>query len=113
MWLGDRSRQRRLANASLLILMGKKRAECFKKKFFHASMKKSGVRLIARGKAWYNSEFVADHYKAHDEVDLGGSDPVSSFGRQNRTNIRVAPAQIEFFVRGPFFRASRRTPFFD
>jgi len=34
--------------------------------------------------------------------DLGGSDPVSTFGRQNRTNTRVAPAQIEVFVRGLF-----------
>jgi hypothetical protein len=38
--------------------------------------------------------------------DLGGSDPVSTFGRQNRTNTRVAPAQIEVFVRGLF--ADRR-----
>ena len=34
--------------------------------------------------------------------DLGGSDPVSSFGRQNRTNTRVAPAQIEVFGCGLF-----------
>jgi len=34
--------------------------------------------------------------------NLGGSDPVSRFGRQNRTNTRVAPAQIEVFVRGLF-----------
>jgi hypothetical protein len=34
--------------------------------------------------------------------DLGGSDPVSRFGRQNRTNTGVAPAQIEVFVRGLF-----------
>jgi hypothetical protein len=34
--------------------------------------------------------------------DLGGSDPVSTFGRQNRTNTRVAPAQIEVFVCGLF-----------
>jgi len=27
---------------------------------------------------------------------------VSTFGRQNRTNTRVAPAQIEVFVRGLF-----------
>jgi len=27
---------------------------------------------------------------------------VSTFGRQNRTNTRVAPAQIEVFVRGHF-----------
>src|SRR3989442_1974575 len=33
---------------------------------------------------------------------MGGSDPVSTFGRQNRTNTRVAPAQIEVFVRGHF-----------
>gem|GEM_PF-4726043 len=34
--------------------------------------------------------------------NLGGSDPVSTFGRQNRTNTGVAPAQIEVFVRGLF-----------
>jgi hypothetical protein len=34
--------------------------------------------------------------------DLGGSDPVSTLGRQNRTNIRVAPAQIEVFACGLF-----------
>jgi len=34
--------------------------------------------------------------------DLGGSDPVSTFGRQNRTNTRVAPAQIEVFACGLF-----------
>src|ERR1700735_489419 len=31
-----------------------------------------------------------------------GSDPVSTFGRQNRTNTGVAPAQIEVFVHGLF-----------
>ncbi len=39
--------------------------------------------------------------------NLGGSDPVSTFGRQNRTNTGVAPAQIEVFVRvneTPVFR---------
>jgi hypothetical protein len=35
-------------------------------------------------------------------TNLGGSDPVSSFGRQNRTNARVAPAQIEVFACGLF-----------
>jgi hypothetical protein len=39
---------------------------------------------------------------AHSRNNLGGSDPVSTFGRQNRTNTRVAPAQIEVFVRGLF-----------
>ena len=34
--------------------------------------------------------------------DLGGSDPVSTFGRQNRTNTGVAPAQIEVFACGLF-----------
>jgi len=34
--------------------------------------------------------------------NLGGSDPVGTFGRQNRTNTGVAPAQIEVFVRGLF-----------
>ena len=34
--------------------------------------------------------------------NLGGSDPVSTFGRQNRTNTGVAPAQIKVFVRGLF-----------
>lgn len=34
--------------------------------------------------------------------DLGGSDPVSTFGRQNRTSTRVAPAQIEVFACGLF-----------
>jgi len=39
---------------------------------------------------------------AHSKRNLGGSDPVSTFGRQNRTNTGVAPAQIEVFVRGLF-----------
>ncbi len=34
--------------------------------------------------------------------DLGGSDPVSTFGRQNRTDTGVAPAQIEVFACGLF-----------
>src|SRR5579871_2680705 len=38
----------------------------------------------------------------HSGKKLGGSDPVSTFGRQNRTNTGVAPAQIEVFVRGLF-----------
>jgi len=39
---------------------------------------------------------------AHSKRNLGGSDPVSTFRRQNRTNTRVAPAQIKLFVRGLF-----------
>jgi hypothetical protein len=39
---------------------------------------------------------------AHSKRNLGGSDPVSTFGRQNRTNTGVAPAQINLFVRGLF-----------
>jgi hypothetical protein len=39
---------------------------------------------------------------AHARKDLGGSDPVSTFGRQNRTNTGVAPAQIEVFACGLF-----------
>jgi hypothetical protein len=41
-------------------------------------------------------------HPAHAKRNLGGSDPVSRFGRQNRTNTGVAPAQIEVFVRGLF-----------
>ena len=39
---------------------------------------------------------------AHAKTNLGGSDPLSTFGRQNRTNTGVAPAQIDLFVRGLF-----------
>jgi hypothetical protein len=41
-------------------------------------------------------------HPAHAKRNLGGSDPVRPFGRQNRTNTGVAPAQIEVFVRGLF-----------
>src|SRR6516162_7089088 len=44
----------------------------------------------------------ADETPAHAKRNLDGSDPVSTFGRRNRTNTRVAPAQIEVFVRGLF-----------
>jgi hypothetical protein len=36
------------------------------------------------------------------DAELGGSDSLGTFGRQNRTNTRVTPAQIEVFVRGLF-----------
>jgi len=39
---------------------------------------------------------------AHSKRNLGGSDPVSTFGRQKPHKHRVAPAQIEVFVRGLF-----------
>jgi hypothetical protein len=47
------------------------------------------------------SEMRTKHL-ARSRKNLGGSDPVSTFGRQNRTNTGVAPAQIGVFVCGLF-----------
>jgi hypothetical protein len=67
----------------LLILMGKESEKHFKENEFFCFWGSEGARRVPM-------------------LDLGGSDPVSSFGRQNRTNTRVAPAQIGVFVCGLF-----------
>jgi hypothetical protein len=65
---------------------------------------KEKIRAQFRKYFWFRflpSETGTKHL-AHAKTNLGGSDPVSTFGRQNRTNTGVAPAQIEVFVRGLF-----------
>jgi hypothetical protein len=81
-------------SAPLFILMGKKSEKSVKEK----------IRALSQKYFWFRflpSETRTKHL-AHSKRNLGGSDPVSTFGRQNRTNTGVAPAQIEVFVRGLF-----------
>jgi len=81
-------------SAPLFILMGKKSGKPVKEK----------IRGLFQKYLWFPflpSETRTKHL-AHAKRNLGGSDPVRTFGRQNRTNTRVAPAQIEVFVRGLF-----------
>jgi hypothetical protein len=81
-------------SAPLFILMGKKSGKSVKEKIRARFQKYFWFRFLP-------SETRTKHL-AHSKRNLGGSDPVSMFGRQNRTNTRVAPAQIEVFVRGLF-----------
>jgi hypothetical protein len=80
--------------APLFILMGKKSEKSVKEK----------IRALFQKYLWFRflpSDTRKKHL-VHARTNLGGSDPVSPFGRRNRTNTRVAPAQIEVFVRGLF-----------
>ena len=54
----------------------------------------SSIRFLFR---FLPSETRTKH-PAHSRKNVGGSDPVRTFGRQNRTNTRVAPANIEVFA---------------
>jgi len=65
---------------------------------------RKNTRTISEKYCWFRflpSDTRTKHL-AHAKSNLGGSDPVRTFGRQNRTNTRVAPARIEVFVRGLF-----------
>jgi hypothetical protein len=81
-------------SAPLLILMGKKSGKPIKEKIRARFQKYCWFRFLP-------SDTRRKHL-AHSKRNLGGSDAVSTFGRQNRTNTRVAPAQIELFVHGLF-----------
>jgi len=74
--------------------MGKKSGKPVKEKNTRTTSKSFWFRFLP-------SDTRTKHL-APSERNFGGSDPVSTFGRQNRTNPRVAPAQIEVFVRGLF-----------
>jgi hypothetical protein len=83
-----------LAESPSIYTNGQEVGKICQRKNTHTNAKISWFRFLPSG--------TRTKHLAHSGNNLGGSDPVSTFGRQNRTNTGVAPAQIEVLVRGHF-----------